>query len=113
MACFSQVSPSIKRDYDLDFSNCQTLEVTEEKLRRASRILAGTQSTLSSVKQHSKTLKGLDKARRGPKVFAHCRIEKDLQECLDNVVVYERELRSLFQRAKNTKYLVGASNGTL
>ena len=106
IACFSNVTHNSKRDYDLDFSNCQLLESLKSKLRRASLILSAHSSIVRSAIKYSNEILGLSNLER---LFLHptqSELQDELWQHLEVLKNQKEKLAMLLESAESTGRIV-------
>ena len=105
-ACFSEVNYRSTPDYNLDFSDCQNLELIQTKIRRCLSLMEAHADIISALTAYLKKIhRSIPNATDLPPVYIDD-INARIDECRDLNARHIRDFKELLQSAESTKLLV-------
>ncbi|KAM0800488.1 hypothetical protein BDR22DRAFT_889534 [Usnea florida] len=98
VACFSMVGKDETKDYVLDFADCQTLELTQSKIRRMISILQAHKQVFSIFKDyhHNVTASMVSKSSEPALTSASLELNLQFEQAREMIHYNLRDLEGLF-----------------
>ncbi|MCJ1261692.1 hypothetical protein MMC22_001558 [Lobaria immixta] len=106
VARFSSVGRQHKRDYALDFSNCQLLETLRSKIRRATVTL---DAHSNNIKSFTRLLQSTSSLPSSAPQFSHPsqhELEAELQQHIHKTITQKKRLKMLLESSASTSKLL-------
>lgn len=106
IACFSEVNYRSTPDYTFDFTDCQTMELIQGKIRRCLSLMEAHAETISALTAyHKKIQQSVPTATNLPPAYTED-VTARLNDCHELNARHARNLRELLHSAESTRLLV-------